>query len=158
MFSSMTSRLRSASDGRPPAVVPGRPAHPLRAKGPWRPIVRPWRVTSIGVTDSRCEASLDLTSRIPTRAAIASTPQVCTYPRTDEVCSALASRTPDRQFACQAQPQAAYVAELELVYGCYRAHLQATYSGPQRFASNSFWARRLAAPVLMPASAALVGR
>jgi hypothetical protein len=53
----------------------------------------------------------------------------------------------DRQFAGQAQPQAAYIAELEAVYGRYRAHLQATYAGPQRFASHPFWARRLAALV-----------
>ena len=62
----------------------------------------------------------------------------------------------DRQFAGQAQPQAAYIAELEAVYGRYRAHLQATYAGPQRFSSNPFWARRLAAPA--PAPAALVAR
>jgi flavin-dependent dehydrogenase len=62
----------------------------------------------------------------------------------------------DRQFAGQAQPQAAYIAELEAVYGRYRAHLQATYAGPQRFSSHSFWARRLAAPA--PAPAALVAR
>ena len=53
----------------------------------------------------------------------------------------------DRQFAGQAQPQAAYIAELEAVYGRYRAHFQATYAGPHRFASHPFWARRLAALV-----------
>ncbi len=65
----------------------------------------------------------------------------------------------DRQFAGQAQPQADYIAELEAVYGRYRAHLQATYAGPQRFASHPFWARRLAvlAPASAPESAALVG-
>ena len=67
----------------------------------------------------------------------------------------------DRQFAGQAQPQAAYIAELEAVYCRYRAHLQATYAGPQRFASHPFWARRLAVPVPAPESesesAALVG-
>jgi flavin-dependent dehydrogenase len=66
----------------------------------------------------------------------------------------------DRQFAGQAQPQAAYIAELEAVYGRYRAHFQATYAGPQRFSSHPFWARRLAVPVPAPESesAALVGR
>lgn len=51
-----------------------------------------------------------------------------------------------RQFAGQAQPQAATIAELAAVYGRYRAHLQATYAGPRRFSSHPFWARRLAAP------------
>ena len=53
----------------------------------------------------------------------------------------------DRQFAGHPQPQAAYLAELEAVYGRYCAHMQATYAGPQRFASQPFWARRLVAPV-----------
>jgi flavin-dependent dehydrogenase len=50
----------------------------------------------------------------------------------------------DRHFAGQAQPQAAYFAELDAVYSRYRAHLHATYAGPQRFSSLPFWASRLA--------------
>lgn len=60
----------------------------------------------------------------------------------------------DRQFAGEARPQAAYLAELMAVYGRYRLHWQATYAGPRRFASHPFWARRLAAP----ASTALIAR
>jgi len=51
----------------------------------------------------------------------------------------------DRQFAGQAMPQAATIAELAAVYGRYRSHLHATYAGPRRFWSHPFWARRLAA-------------
>jgi len=50
----------------------------------------------------------------------------------------------DRHFAGQAQPQAAYLAELDAVYSRYRIHLQAAYAGPQRFSSHPFWASRLA--------------
>jgi flavin-dependent dehydrogenase len=51
----------------------------------------------------------------------------------------------DRQFAGQAMPQAATIAELAAVYGRYRSHLHATYAGPRRFCSHPFWAQRLAA-------------
>jgi len=51
----------------------------------------------------------------------------------------------DRQFAGQAMPQAATIAELAAVYARYRSHLHATYAGPRRFWSHPFWARRLVA-------------
>lgn len=52
----------------------------------------------------------------------------------------------ERDVTHHPRPRQAYIAELEAVHSRYRTHLRATYTGPQRFSSNRFWARRSAAP------------